>query len=349
LPLIAGVFYAFAAPEYKFVQAENNSEVSNAQQTLKTVKGKVIKEDGSPLKGTSIVVSGSTIGTLSWDEGKFSLEVPDDSPIVFSFVGFESVKVKPDFNNEMVITMKQVVNSIDAVGNEPSDSEIFRTSGPVLTFVDGKETSEEDLKKINPDQFESISVLKKKEFTDKYGEKGKNGVVLITLKKANAISKIGNIIWVNNTIYTSAKLNEALGMKEGEEYSKEKVKERIFGEVASLYLDNGYLFNNIQITEIPKDESTTDLKFTIFEGNSFKMGKIEIKGNKTVATSDILNKIAIKSGDLFSRTKLIQSVRDLATIDKLDPEKIMPEVNPQLENVNNEFRIVDLVFNVTEK
>jgi hypothetical protein len=39
----------------------------------------------------------------------------------------------------------------------------------------------------------------------------------------------------------------------------------------------------------------------------------------------------------------------LATIDKLDPEKINPDVNPQLGNVYNEFSIVDLVFNVTEK
>ena len=62
LPLIAGVFYAFATPEYKFVQAAGNTEVSKAQQNLKTVKGKVVKEDGSPLQGTSIVVSGSTIG-----------------------------------------------------------------------------------------------------------------------------------------------------------------------------------------------------------------------------------------------------------------------------------------------
>lgn len=189
LPLIAGVFYAFAAPEYKFVQTEGNNEVSNLPQNLKTVKGKVIKEDGSPLQGTSIVVSGSTIGTMPDENGNFKLEVPDDSPIVFSFVGFESVKVKPDFDKEMVITMKRVVISIEAIGNKPSDSEIFRTSGPVLTFVDGKETSEEDFKKIKPDQIESISVLRKKEFTDKYGEKGKNGVILIKTRKDESASQ----------------------------------------------------------------------------------------------------------------------------------------------------------------
>lgn len=187
LPLIAGVFYAFATPEYKFVQAESSTEISNLQQNLKTVKGKVIKEDGTPLRGTSIVVKHGTNGTLSGENGSFELKVENDTPLVFSFVGFGFQEVKPDFDKEMVITMKRVVISIDAVGNKPSDSEIFRTSGPVLTFVDGKETSEEDMKKIKPDQIESVSALRKKEFTDKYGEKGKNGVVLITLKKSPSI------------------------------------------------------------------------------------------------------------------------------------------------------------------
>ena len=102
LPLIAGVFYAFATPEYQFVQTTGSTDVSNTQQNLKTVKGKVVKEDRSPLKGTSIVVSGSTIGTMPDENGNFKLEVPDDTPIVFSFVGFETVKVKPDFDKEMV-------------------------------------------------------------------------------------------------------------------------------------------------------------------------------------------------------------------------------------------------------
>ncbi len=195
LPLIAGVFYAFASPEYKFVQAnpeqqdnqpqsqtENKTSLTNTNQE-KIVKGTVLDEQGKPLRGTSIIISGTTIGTMPDENGNFKLEAVDDSPIVFSFVGFQTQKVKPNFEKEMVITMKRAIIGIEEVGNKPSDSEIFRTSGPVLTFVDGKETSEEDLKKIKPDQIESVDVFRKKEFTDKYGEKGKNGIVMIKLKK----------------------------------------------------------------------------------------------------------------------------------------------------------------------
>ncbi|MDP2889881.1 MAG: carboxypeptidase-like regulatory domain-containing protein, partial [Bacteroidota bacterium] len=90
LPLIAGVFYAFAAPEYKFIQAEELA--TNVIQNEKTIKGKVIDESGKPLKSASVVILGKTIGTITDENGNFVLKVTDDSPIMISYVGFESVK-----------------------------------------------------------------------------------------------------------------------------------------------------------------------------------------------------------------------------------------------------------------
>ncbi|MBQ6652575.1 MAG: TonB family protein [Prevotella sp.] len=52
-----------------------------------------------------------------------------------------------------------------------------------LVFIDGKEVSREKLKHLDSEQIETVTVLKDKESTAAYGEKGKNGVMLITLKK----------------------------------------------------------------------------------------------------------------------------------------------------------------------
>ena len=114
------------------------------------------------------------------ENGNFKLEVPDDSPIVFSFVGFESVKVKPDFDKEMVITMKPVIISIDAVGNVNSKSE--KAPSPSLVFIDGKKSTMAKMNQIDPAKIENVNVLKDKKAIEKYGKKGKNGVILITLK-----------------------------------------------------------------------------------------------------------------------------------------------------------------------
>jgi TonB family protein len=190
VPLIAGVFYAFAAPEYKFAEmkADSSLPVANTQQKT-TVKGKVVTENGKPLPGTSIVIKGTTVGTMPDTDGNFKIEVTDQSTLVFSFVGFRSQEVKPEFDKEMRIVMKRESVGIDAVGNVTRDAEIVSIPGPnapLLIFVDGKEVSEEEMKKIDPKKIDRIDVLKNKELCAKYGEKGKNGVILITTKKGQS-------------------------------------------------------------------------------------------------------------------------------------------------------------------
>ncbi len=199
LPLIAGVFYAFATPEYKFVQANSEEQINQPQsQTAnstsaakinqeKTVKGKITDEQGKPLKNASIIISGTTIGTVSDASGNFELKMTDESPLVVSYVGFATRIVKPDFSKEMVISTSPIVVGINPDGKTSIVASPDEFINQPLFVVDGKEISKSEMEKINPDQIEAISVLKNKEFTAKYGDKGKNGVVLITLKKSPAI------------------------------------------------------------------------------------------------------------------------------------------------------------------
>ncbi|MGE5427275.1 MAG: TonB family protein [Methylococcaceae bacterium] len=243
LPLIAGVFYAFAAPEYKYVQTEESS-VQNDSITIletRTITGKVFKEDGSPLSGASVVISGKTIGTITDTNGNFILKVTDKSPIVVSYVGYESLKMDPDFKKEMVITLKPVKIGIDEVtvtgayqdnsgqtspgttgktantgmnevtvtgayqGNSlpaPLGSSVqLQTNSPLkfgnadgsvakpLIVVDGVISENQNVNNIAPETIESISVLKDASATAAYGDKGKNGVILITKKKGISTSQ----------------------------------------------------------------------------------------------------------------------------------------------------------------
>lgn len=183
LPLIAGVFYAFAAPEYKFIQAEELA--TNVTQSEKTIKGKVSDEKGKPLKSASVVILGKTIGTITDENGNFMLKVTDDSPIMISYVGFKSLKVNPDFEKEMQITMKGATISIkldDQISEAREKEQIDLNKSNVLVIIDGKESTKAEMEKINPDKIESIDVLKDKASAEKYGGKGKDGVIIITLK-----------------------------------------------------------------------------------------------------------------------------------------------------------------------
>jgi TonB family protein len=227
---------------------------------------------------------------------------------------------------------------------------------PPLYVVDG--IVKISLADLSPDSIESVSVLKDKSAIALYGEKGKNGVILISTKNKEKIESYksfendqvtGNINWINNKKFSSKELTNLLGIRKGNVYSKEYVEKRIYGEVSSLYLDNGYLFFNITIAERKKENGIVDLDLTVFEGTQWKIGKIEIAGNKTVSAKEYLNKIEIKSGDLFSRSKLIQSVRTLNELIKQNAEQVDVDVNPLLESQGNEFNVVNLTYKIKEK
>ncbi len=175
-----------------------------------------------------------------------------------------------------------------------------------------------------------------------------NGTSYKTWPTAETPSTIGTISWLNNSIYTAKQLNETLGIKPGDSYSGEKLEDRMYGAVSDLYLDHGYLFFNIEKIESVGDNGTEDLIFKLYEGNRFKIRNIKIEGNDKVPMREIEKLLSIKSGDLFSRRKLNESVRSLCMSGKFDPNGIRPEVLPDLNTQNEKFGKVDLVFHVKE-
>lgn len=185
-PLVAGIFYAFATPEYQFIQSGNSGqEKSAATQETKTVKGKVMDNQGNPLKNASVVIAGKTVGTVTDDSGNFILKVTDDSPLFISYVGFENQKLAPDFKNEMAITMTKkvfVILSDEPLDKAKKEEPLNVNDSKALVIVDGNEIGKGELDQIKPDKVESVSVLKGETATKLYGDKGKNGVVLVTLK-----------------------------------------------------------------------------------------------------------------------------------------------------------------------
>lgn len=168
----------------------------------------------------------------------------------------------------------------------------------------------------------------------------------------NSSPKIGKVNWVNNTIINIDGLNNILGLKTGDEFIKKNFENRIWSDmdgVSTYYLDKGYVFSNFEIVEEPTSNGTVDLTITIYEGIQSKIGKVSIKGNKQVSSEDILAKISVKQGDLFSKTKIVESIRALSNMGKFDNETIKPEITPLPKESNSDFAIVDISFEVTEK
>jgi hypothetical protein len=108
LPVFAIVLYSFAKPEYKYAPSVDNSvnniAVSGTQNN--EVSGTVTEQGGRPLQGATVIVKGTTKGSLTDSKGSFRIgNIAEDGLLIVSYVGFKSKVVKPDFTSEMKIEM----------------------------------------------------------------------------------------------------------------------------------------------------------------------------------------------------------------------------------------------------
>jgi TonB family protein len=100
-----------------------------------------------------------------------------------------AAKWKPGIQNGRPVRVQytlplnlQMPVKMDSEASSPYIISSYGISNPSLIIVDGKEVTMEYLKQLKPEDIEKIDVLKDKSATEKYSEKGKNGVVIITLK-----------------------------------------------------------------------------------------------------------------------------------------------------------------------
>ncbi len=237
--------------------------VSSVFSQTKQITGTVTsKEDGLPVPGVSVTVKGTTTGTVTNQEGSFTLTVPEGQTLVFSFIGMKKVEV-PITNEtvynvqiesetfgveEVVVTAMGIKREKKALGYAVSEfsgedfedvgmtdatkalqgkvagvsisagsgapgsstrvivrglSSITQSNQPLYvvdgvpinnSFGDGNATENSQnvnakvdfgnaAADINPDDIESISILKGAAATNLYGSRAANGVILITTKK----------------------------------------------------------------------------------------------------------------------------------------------------------------------
>lgn len=163
-------------------------------------------------------------------------------------------------------------------------------------------------------------------------------------------NKVGEITWIGNSVYSVETLNKELGLEQGDNFSFDELNNCLSGgNISTLYLDNGYVFYKADFATNLRSNKY-DLNITIYEGIKGKIGNVLVKGNNSVPTADILNKIAIKSDDLFNKTKIVNSVKAINRIKNINGEKTDVRVLPEQGKLTSEgYGVVDLEFVIAEK
>lgn len=235
------------------------------------VRGIVTDAKGETLPSVSVKVKGSTLETSTDLEGKYSISVPGDAILVFTYIGFVSKEVAVNKQNLINITLEVSVASLNEVvvvgygtqkrsdltgaissikGSDltllptqridqalqgraagvmvlnttgtPGANATIRVRGmnsiqggnEALVVIDGLQGG--TLGALNPDDIESMEILKDASATAIYGARGANGVILITTKTG----KLGKPVIAYTFDYSLANLNKKMDLMSAAEYAE---------------------------------------------------------------------------------------------------------------------------------
>lgn len=158
-----------------------------------------------------------------------------------------------------------------------------------------------------------------------------------------------NIAWTGNYIHDDKTLDQILGVEQGDIYSREKLDKNLSGnpngfDVTTLYMDDGYLFFQVDPVEVLVEGDSIDLEIRIIEGPQANIRNVSVAGNTKTSDHVILRELRTVPGQKFSRTQLIRSQREIAALGYFDPEQI--GINPIPNQADG---TVDINYTVVEK
>jgi len=321
------------------------SEADDLRERIKLVSGKVLNEN-------LVNNTRNSIQKYYYEKGYLNAKVDLIETVDSIMTNSVMLKIKIDKKSKVKIA------KINIVGNKDiSDKKIKKLM---------KETKEKGWYKIfNNSKYQEKEYNDDKSFIiDYYNELGYRDAKILRdtvydiNKKALVIDidlyegpkyYFGNINFYGNTKYSTETLNGILAINKGDVYNKKVLQTRLEmnpngRDIASLYLDDGYLFFNVDQQEKQVYNDTIDMDLILREGPQATIDRIIVRGNEKTNDKVILREIRTKPGQKFSRSEIIRTNRELSQLGYFDPEKI--GVNPKPDPVKG---TVDIEYTVIER
>ena len=250
------------------------------------------------------------------------------------------------------------IDGDNQLGEKKIKGTLFSKGAFAKTHEAGKLSNLLKSKKFTPERWAED----KKNLIKKYNEYGYRDAMIVKDSVWNVDPKhvdiyvkvdegkkyyIRNIKWVGNTVYSTDYLSRLLDMKKGDVYNQTYLNKRLSQDedaVGNAYWNNGYLFYNLQPTEVNIVGDSIDLEMRITEGQQARINRVKINGNDRLYENVVRRELRTKPGDLFSKEALQRSARELASMGHFDPEAINPVPEP-----NYEDGTVDINYNLKQK
>lgn len=184
---------------------------------------------------------------------------------------------------------------------------------------------------------------------DSIWREGKKGININIILNEGTKYFFRDIKFIGNTKYSSTQLAEILKIKRGDVYNQSLLDSRLNMsqtdlDISTLYMDDGYLFFRIEPVEVLVENDSIDLELRISEGPQARINKVTVRGNTKTSDHVILRELRTKPGQLFSRSDITRSLRELASVGYFNPEALNVNPVPHPENGT-----VDIEYIVEER
>ncbi len=344
----------FDPNEVEFLFKDRHIIISPKDESLqqqKSISGKVTDESGLPLPGVTVVIKGTTSGTITNVDGIYTItNVPANATLQFSFVGMTTQEVVVGDQSKVNITMladaigieevvavgyatvtkreltgsvvsikaesmkeRPVSNFAEVLQGNASGVSINSTSGAPgsdvqvrirglgsinssvnpLYVIDGLPYSGA-LNSINPNDIESIEILKDASSTAIYGSRGANGVILISTKKGSEKS----LVVEYNGTYGIQKLRKKLDLLNATQYAE-------LANEAELAAGNSIRYTDSDIASFHNGGEGTDWQDEIYQTAPMQTHQLSASGGnnkmKFYISGNYLNQEGIIKTSEFER------------------------------------------------
>jgi outer membrane protein insertion porin family len=348
--------------KFKFKGKISKNDINNIKESLKLIRGKILTEN---LINNSIY----TIKKYYIDKGFYNVNVSYSTNIdtltrnskilIFNIQKGKKVKIKDIIihgRNKIKNPKKTFLNkqdSIFAISDRKIRKSLKETKvkNPWRLFKKSKfiDANYHDDKRNLITAYNEVGYRDARVIKDTFYINNDNTITIEMTIFEGEPYKFGDITFLGNTKYTNEELLTQLSIKKGDVFNETILESRLFGsaegnDVSSIYLDDGYLFFNATPIETSINNKTIDLEIKIYEGEQARINKVAVKGNTKTNDHVIMRELRTQPGDLFKRSDIIRSQRELAQMQYFDPEAFDVKVDP--DPSKNE---VNITYVVSEK
>ncbi len=344
-----GIFLTIKVKEYPrfaWLDAQGNDKVS-----LDDLKKAIGKARGDILSPYDVYLARVAVKKLYDKEGMMFARIqtetiPTDTP------SYSRLLMRIEEGAEFYVSQVKFSGNVKIPSDNLADALEDTHSKPWWKFW---RSSKFDKNKYDDDKKKLIAYYHNKGFIDAdiirdslvYDEEKRTVSVGIDLYEGKQYY-IRSISFTGNTVYPEELLKRRLNIPEKSEYNVERFEKNMTGnedqtDVASLYLDNGYLNAQLVKEEKKIGEDSIDIVVRVYEKDRFTIRRVDVVGNTKTKDNVIRRELYTRPGDYFSRSAIIRSIRGLGVLNYFNPEALRPDVKP-VDNTR-----VDLVYKVEER